>query len=81
VSEEEQKLRAFLADLVSVCEKHSMAILNRDEYGIALARWTGWEGGFPSPETWKRPLLSLYDITPDGFGCKENQPEMVANGL
>lgn len=67
MTEDEQRLRAFLDDLTAICKKHGMAILNADEYGISLTSWRGWSderrlfmaGGSGS-------AIALYDITPDG---------------
>jgi hypothetical protein len=67
VSEEEQKLREFLNDLVVVCQKHGMAVFNRDEYGVTLIRWSGWaDERKVNPTVRHGPVVTLYHITPDG---------------
>lgn len=67
MSEEEQKLQAFLGDLVTVCQKHGMAVLNADEYGITLMHWGGWaDKNKVNPNIMRGPMTTLYHITPDG---------------
>lgn len=80
MSENEQKLRAFLDDLVAVCQKHGMAVLDQGEYGFALIAWAGWKDDRKiNPVIHDGPMLTLYDITPDG-GSAHGESEFAEHG-
>jgi len=55
----EKELRAFLDDLVAVCERHGMAICNQDDYGMAAVPWP--------TERFNPTICEIYNITPDGY--------------
>jgi len=59
VNNNEERIRAFLNDVVAVCESHGMAIINQDEYGMAAV---------PFPE--ERPtaaIVEVYAVYPGGY--------------
>ena len=77
MSEAQQKTEAFLSDLIAVCRKHGMAIMNQDEYGIALKQWGGWEDTRKvNPVIIRGPQMTLYHITPDG-AVGEHGPDFL----
>lgn len=58
---DKDRLQAFLADLVAVCQKHNMEIVSTDYSRLVLGPWpaTGNANSFES-------CLVVVDIAPDG---------------
>lgn len=74
-----ERLEAFLADLVEVCQKHNMAIVEQGEYGIALIPWHGYADAERMHIITPQPLglIRVQEITPDGTRNGDEPPDYL----
>ena len=55
----EKRIGIFIDDLVALCAKHKMALVSRDEYGIAIV---------PAPVRLRSPaIVEIWNVGPSGI--------------